>query len=238
VQWFSLGPGLLETWNHVSAAGYRHYLGGFHPSPDQQAALLSYVYPWLAAGLLALASWSSGRRGGSRGGRLALGAAALLQTAYAFGYGVADPAAYFLPPLALGLFVFPAAVAGAAPLRRLARPLIVAAALGLCAAAWPWSGTALEQRALYGKADEFLRTMWRAVPIRRGFVLWDDDQSYRLVQYQRLDHEQPGLVVVRPRLLMDSGARRLFALRHGFDPLGGAPPPDESEADSPGTIER
>jgi len=87
------------------------------------------------------------------------------------------------------------------------------------------------------KVDEFLHTMWRAVPIQRGFVLWDDDQSYRLVQYQCLEHEKPALVVVRPRLLMDAGARQVFARRHGFDPLGGASPPSDGEADSPGRIE-
>ncbi len=80
--------------------------------------------------------------------------------------------------------------------------------------------------------------MWRAVPIRRGYVIWNDDLCCRLVQFQQLDGEKPGLVVVGPRLLMDEGARALFALRHGLDPLGGASPPADEEADSPPEIER
>jgi hypothetical protein len=87
---------------------------------------------------------------------------------------------------------------------------------------------------MFVEADRFLRSMWQAVPIRRGWVLWDEDLSYRLVEYQQLGHEKPELVVVRPLLLLDAGARALFARRHGFDPLGGAPPPDDAQADSPG----
>ena len=237
VQWGSLGPGLRETWNHVSAAGYRHYLGGFRPSPEQRVLLSSYVYPWLAPGLIAVALWplASSRR--SRGARWALAAAAFLPTAYVLGYGVADPATYFLPPLALGAFLLPTAAHALGPVRRFSRPLVAFGAVGLVFAAWSWNAVALERRVTFAGLDGFLRTMWRAVPIQRGYVLWDDDMSYRLVQYQRLEHEKPALVVVRPLLLMDAGARELFARRHGFDPLGGASPPSEAEADSPERIQ-
>jgi hypothetical protein len=237
VQWGSLGPGLRETWNHVTAAGYRHYLGGFRPSPEQRAILASYVYPWLAPGLLAAALWPFAASRQPRGTRLALAAAALLQIAYVLCYGVADPATYFLPSLALGAFLLPAAAVALGPARRFARPLLASAGLGLGIAAWLWSGTALEQRTTYARLDDFLHTMWLAVPIQRGFVLWDDDMSYRLMQYQQLEHEKPALVVVRPLLLMDAGAREVFARRHGFDPLGGASPPRDDEADSPERIE-
>jgi hypothetical protein len=237
VQWGSLGPGLHETWNHVSAAGYRHYLGGFRPSPEQRAILATQVYPWLAPGLLAAALWPFAGARVPRHLRLALTAAVFLQIAYVFGYGVGDPATYFLAPLALGAFLLPAVVAAFGPLRRLAWPLSGLAGLGLAFAAWSWNGAALERRANCTGVDGFLRTMWQAVPIQGGYVLWDDDMSYRLVEYQRLEHVKPALVVVRPLLLMDAGARELFARRHGFDPLGGAPPPRDDEADSPARIE-
>jgi hypothetical protein len=234
VQWGSLGPGLHETWNHVTAAGYRHYLGGFRPSPEQQSMLSSAVYPWLVPGLLAVALWPFAKSPWSRGARLALAATALLQTAYVLGYGVSDPTSYFLPALALGLFVLPAAAATLVPVRRLGWPLAAIAALGLGVATWSWNGVALRQRTMFVEADRFLRSMWQAVPIRRGYVLWDEDLSFRLVEYQQLGHQKPELVVVRPLLLMDAGARALFARRHGFDPLDGAPPPDDARADSPG----
>jgi hypothetical protein len=136
VQWGSLGPGLHETWNHVTAAGYRHYLGGFRPSPEQRALLASGVYPWLGPGLLAVALWPFAKSGAPRGTRLALAATATLQMAYVLGYGVPDPSSYFVPALALGLFVLPAALAALAPVRRLAWPLAATAALGLAVATW------------------------------------------------------------------------------------------------------
>ena len=237
VQWGSLGPGFWETWHHVTAAGYRHYLGSFRPSPEQRAILTSYVYPWLAPGLLAAALWPFAASRRSRGIRNALAAAAFLQVAYVLSYGVADPATYFLPPLALGAFLLPAAAASYDPLRRFARPLVAITGVSLGVAACFWNGTALERRATYAGLDGFLHTMWQAVPIQRGYVLWDDDMSYRLVQYQQLEHEKAALVVVRPRLLMDAGAREIFARRHGFDPLAGAAPPSEDEADSPERIQ-
>jgi hypothetical protein len=194
----------------VTAAGYRHYLGGFRLSPDQRAILSSYVYPWLAPGLLAAALWPFVAGGQSRGTRL---------------------------PLAAVAFLLPAVAAARGPVRRFARPLVAIAGLCLGLAAWSWNGAALERRTMYGELDGFPRTMWQAVPIQRGYVLWDDDMSYRLVQYQRLEHEKPGLAVARPLLLMDAGTRALFAGRHGFNPLGGANPPGAAEADSPERIQ-
>ena len=236
VQWGSLGPGLQETWNHVTAAGYRHYLGGFRPAPEQQVLLSSSVYPWLGPGLLAAALWPFAAARRPRGTRLALATAAFLQTAYVLAYGVSDPSSYFLPALALGVFLVPVAAGTLRPVRRHARPLAALAGLGLAVGAWSWCGVALQQRTVFVEAEKFLHGMWQAVPIEHGYVLWDDDMSYRLVQYQQLEHEKPALVVVRPLLLMDAGARGLFTRRHGFDPLGGALPPADAQADSPERI--
>ena len=236
VQWGSLGPGVRETWNHVTAAGYRHYLGSFAPSAEQRAELAAQVYPWLAAGVLAALAWPFATRARSRTAALGLGAAMLAQTAYAFSYAVADPGSYFLPALALGVFLVPVAAAALGLVGRRAQPLAALAGLALVPAAWIWGSAALERRTAIEGMETFLHTMWDAVPIQRGYVLWDGDMSYRLLQYQRLQGEKPGLVVVRPRLLMDAGARALFERRQGFDPLGGAAAPPDAEADRPERI--
>ena len=149
---------------------------------------------------------------------------------------MADPGPYFLPAMALGVFLIPVAAARLAFVRRHALILAGIAGLALVPAAWRWGTAALEARAGLERMDSFLHTMWNAVPILRGYVIWDGDMCYRLVQYQRLQGEKPGLVVVRPRLLMDAGARALFRQRQGFDPLGGAPGPSDAEADHPGRI--
>ena len=236
VQWPSLAPGARATWEHVTAAGYRHFLGGFHPAAAAQSELARHVYPWLVPGLVALCAWPFLRAAEPRATRFALAGAAVLQVAYALIYGVADPTAYFLPALALGLIVLPACAAAVGTVRRAAVPLGAAAALGIVVASVAWSKDALTRRHDVTGLDAFLHTMWRAVPITRGYVLWDDDMSERLVQYQVLDGEHPGLVVVHPRLLMDEGTRGRFARQHGFDPLGGAAPPSDATADLPETI--
>ena len=192
--------------------------------------LASSVYPWLAPGMIALLLWARLAGAEPRPLRAALAAAALLQCGAALLYGVSDPSTYFLPALALGLFVLPAAVTAWRPLGRAAPALAVLLAVGLSAIGWRWSREALERRETLEKAETFLHQMWSAVPIRRGFVLWDEDMCYRLIQYQQLDHERPDLVVVRPLLLMDAGARSVFRARHGFDPLGGGPSPPEGAA--------
>lgn len=229
-QWDSLLPGLHGMWNHVTAAGYRHYLGSFAPSPEDRHAILVNVVPWLVPGVAAVLAQTGAAPRRARVVRWALVAAVLTQAAYPLFYGVPDPAGYFLPSVAVGLAAVPAALASIAGVRRVARPLAWAAALAIAIATWPRIAAAREHRASLVGLDAFLRRMWGAVPIARGFVVFDDDMSYRLVQYQQLDHDKPALLVVRPRLLMDDGARALFARRHGIDPLGGGEPARDADA--------
>ena len=236
VQWAALGPGMRETWAFVTGAGYRHYLGGWAPAPPEQAEITAYILPWLVGALLALLTWALARGGTPRALRVALLAAAALQTAYAFSYGVADPTVYFLPVLAVGLFAAPAALARLAAIRRHGRTLSFATAVGVLIACALWTNTAIERRASMTELDGLIRQMWNAIPIRRGYVIWDDDMHYRLIQYQQFGREKPELVIVQPRLLMDEGARQLFARAHGFDPLAVAPSLAGDLADSPASI--
>jgi hypothetical protein len=237
VQWGSLAPGLRAAWQHVTAAGYTHYLGRFAPSPGQRAALLSDVAPWLLPGLALAALWCARRSGTPRTTRCALAAGALLAALHPLGYGVSDPVGYFLPGVAAVLFVAPAALAALPGIRRRAQPLAWVAAAGLLLGVVPWLRPALRRDRELMELDSLLRSMWRAVPVDRGWFVWDDDRVYRLIGYQRFEGDRPGLVVVRPRLLMDDGARTLFIRRFGVDPLGGAAPPADSETDSPAAIE-
>lgn len=236
--WPTLGTGVRETWRHVTAAGYRHYIGGFAPSSGDAALLARDVWPWLVPSVLAAIAWPWIGVGAPRASRFALSGATLAMTLLPFGYGVVDPLSYFLAPLALALALLPAVIAAVAPLRRAGLPLAVLATLVVVAASWGTPGAIAERNVTFTRADEFLREMWSKVPIGRGWVIFDDDIHWRLVQYQQLDGQRRGLVVVEPRVLMDAGARALFARRHGVDPLGGAAPPDDAVADRPETIAR
>ncbi len=236
--WPTLGPGALETWRHVTAAGYRHYVGGFAPSSEDAAFLARDVWPWLVPSVLAAIAWPWLGRGASRASRFALAGAALAMTLLPFGYGVVDPLPYFFAPLSLALTLLPAVIAAFAPLRRAGLPLAVLVAVVVIAVSWGTPGAIADRNVTFTRADEFLRDMWSKVPIGRGWVIFDDDIHWRLVQYQQLDGERRALVVVEPRVLMDAGARALFQHRHGVDPLGGAAPPDDAVADRPEQIAR
>ena len=88
------------------------------------------------------------------------------------------------------------------------------------------------------RLDTFLRDMWDHLPMTHGYVIWNQDLSARGRLYQLLDHDRPDLTIVVPRQLMDEDTRLRFAHAHGFDPLAGAAPPTEAEADLPITRER
>ncbi len=235
-QWGALAPGVRATWEHVTGAGYRHYLGAFAPSAPEQADLAAYVYPWLVPAALALLTWSFLAARTPRVLRAALVAAVLAQVLFTLSYGVSDPATYFLPALAIALAAAPAALASWRPARRAGPALASVATCGLLVAAWTWGGTAMERRSDCEGFDGMLRSMWAAVPLQRGYFVWDDDMCSRLQLYQQLERLRPGLVVVHPRLLMDDGARALFTRRHGEDPLAGGLPPSDANADTPAGI--
>jgi hypothetical protein len=235
VQWPALAPGAV--WEFTSGAGYAHFLGRFAPSEAQRALLARDVFPWLVPALAAALAWPFARGATPRALRVAFAAAVLAQAAQAFFYGVPDPASYFLAPLALGLALVPALLAGLPPARRLAAPLAVAAALAVLAAGRDWPRVAVERAATFGRFDALTRSMWAAIPREHGFVIWEDDMWYRLLAYQRLEGVKPGLVVVNPVTLRHPLARRAFAARHGFDPLAGLPPAAAAVEDTEAELE-
>lgn len=223
-QWPLIGPDAASVWEFVSGSGYAHYLGRFAPSDIQRDLLARDVFPWLAAALLATLAWPFARGGVPRALRVALAASVLAQATYAFLYGVPDPSSYFLPPLALGLALVPAALAGLPAARRAGVPLVVAGALVVAAAAWGWPRVASARVGTFSDFDRLTRSMWASIPREHGYVIWEDDMWYRLVGYQRLERRKPGLVVVNPMLFRNPRARQAFRARHGFDPLGGLAP--------------
>ena len=146
VQWPMLGPDTI--WQHLLGAQYRGYLGRFAPNPIHQCFLSRHIYPWLAPALLALLAAPFTRWAAvPRDWRIAVAAAATLQTAYVFSYGVPDPSPYFLPVLALGLAVLPAWLAEAVPtVRRRGAWIAGSAALALAVASTVWVRTRTRAR--------------------------------------------------------------------------------------------
>lgn len=224
VQWPALEPGARGVWAFVSGSGYLHYLGRFAPSDVQRALLARDLYPWLAPAAAAALAWPFVAAGPPRALRVAFAAAVVGPCAYAFVYGVPDPAAYFLPPLAVGLAIAPALLASFAPVRRAAPAVAAAALLIVIAAGRTWPGVAAARAATFTSFDRLVRDMWASIPGGRAFVLYEDDQWYRLLALQQLEGSRNDLVVVDPVHFRHAAVRRAFASRNGFDPLAGFTP--------------
>jgi hypothetical protein len=226
VQWPPLAPAWGAVLDHLRAAQYREYFGGFHPSSVQARFLALYVYPFLALSALAIGvAVRTAGTGPRRRLLLAIAAGCLVECAVTFSYGVADPSSYFLPILALGLVATAPAAArvGRALSGRGRSPAVAGAliALTLVALAAPWLRTGWDRRGVYVRHEQLIRSMWESVAAEPGFLIWADDMAYRLRAWQILDGEKPGLVVVNPALLTHPWPRREFARIHGFDPLAG-----------------
>jgi len=225
-QWPMLAPAWRSVLQHVTGAQYGSLLGHFAPSRVQQAYLASYVYPYAALGLaaLAVAAWRA-RPGLERFGLRSLLLAALLPTGYAFLYGAYDPSSYFLGGMAIGLAGAGALCArlfAAWPRGRAGRAALAAlVALALGAQLAPWVRTSLERTRVLARFDGLVHRMWAAIPFERGFVGWGEDMYPKLIEYQILAAEKPGLTVVNPFVLTYSVPRDRFVAEHGFDPLGG-----------------
>ncbi len=146
-----------------------------------------------------------------------------MSVVFALRYGASDPAAYFLAPMALGLAALPAALAIVAPGPRVTEWAAVALVAAGVVLAVPWVRTALQRDDTYRRFANLIERMWSAIPFERGFVLWDDVMSPRLLILQELRGQKPGITVVHPTLTAHPVARRRFAARFGFDPVGGDP---------------
>ncbi len=223
--WRTLAPGWAGVWAHVSAAQYAGHFGRFAPEPLDRALLERHVFPLLFAGIAALAlAWALRPQGQARRLLAVLLGIASAQAVFAFGYGVEDPSAYFLPALALGVLALaPLAVAvaswgasGAVAARVLVGVAALAALPGL-ASGWR---AAVEARTTFVGLDAFVHEQWERIPVERGVVFWPRDLHQRLIEYQVLRGEKPGLEIWNPRMLTHPEAKRRFFARHGLDPVG------------------
>jgi len=234
--WPPLEPTWQGVWAHVTGQAYRAFVGRWNPDPLQAAALAHEIYPLLWPALLLAAATAFAARGAARTLRIAMFAGCVVQLAFTYRYGVPDPVAYFLPPLALVLL--PVAGPAAAAAMRLrghavapAAAIVVATVVVLLGA---WGVRAqLERRRELERYDAMIRSMWHAVPFDRAMLLWPADPYAKLLLYQRLEHDRTGVEVVNPLLLMDDRPRRAFQRAHGFDPLANNGPEHAGDTIAP-----
>jgi hypothetical protein len=226
VQWAALEPSLASVIDHVTGVQYRHFLGYFDPSPYQRGLLTGLVYPFLAPGLaLLLFGVLRAKEAERRIEWSALLCAALLVTAFAFRYGVEDPAPYFLPAVALGVAAAARAIV-AIPGVDSRRGTAALAAAGLAGSFLivPWLQDGIEERVATVKFERVIRSMWSAIPPDTAVVSWADDRFHRLLEYQILRGEKPALVIITPDLLFTNSMRRTIRRRFGVDPMEGFDP--------------
>jgi hypothetical protein len=223
VQWFALAPGWDGLAAHVLGRQYSGLVGHFAPDPVQRTFLNRYVYPFLFPGIL-LAIFAAFRARGlaARASAWGIAASALAGLLFAFSYAAPDPSSYFLHPMVLGLVsLAPVAEHFARDARRgrtaLAGALLTLVGLTL----WvPWLRTDFERVRLFVGFDALVHTMWRSIPMDSAMVFWSNDMHHKLLEYQLLDGEKPGLDVLDARNLAAPRVREAFVRRYGFDPIG------------------
>jgi hypothetical protein len=215
----TLMPSAAGILWHITGSGYAQFLGHFEPSPFQRELLSRYIYPFLFPGLALLALAAA--RAKSSEDRIALWSllgAAILGTAYAFVYGVADPSSYFLAPMALATLSPAILLSGWAARARVPAVAIAGLAIWL---SFGWTRTGIERKRQFGGFEGLLHAMWASIPSDSGFVLWRDDMYVRLMQYQIFQGEKPGLWVGNPLMLRHPAVRERFVRRFDFDPVAG-----------------
>jgi hypothetical protein len=223
--WPLLEASSASIWEHVTGAQYRHYLGRFAPSAAQASLFMRFVLPLLPLALagLVLASFQGARPARSPVAS-ALLVAGIAQTLFAFTYGVPDPVSYFLPVLAIGFASVPGGVLAWSVAGRQAGPLKAIAAAAIALVLPFWVGLAIERTRTFARFDALVRSMWARIPDEPGYVVWGDDMSHKLREYQLLDAQGRALTVVDPVLLAHRAARQQFVRQHGWDPFTGAAP--------------
>lgn len=225
-QWPTLAPGFAGLLAHVSGRMYQGLLGHFAPSPQQAAFLVAYVYPFLFPGLLlVVVNAVRARVAGERALQWGLASTALLGTCYAFSYGAPDPSSYFLQPMALGLVATTTLLAALVTSGPAARRAALACAALLAVAGLvlsvPWLRIGQQRAELWVAFDRQVHQMWMAIPADSGVVFWSDDMHTKLLEYQFLRGEKPGLTVVHGLTIYTEPVRNAFIRRHGFDPVAG-----------------
>jgi hypothetical protein len=219
-QWPTLEPTWPSVFQHLTGGSYGGYFGAFRPSPEQVELLSTYLWPWLGLALLGMLA------GAARGPRSLVSwtliAATVLNLGFAFSYAVPDPSSYFLVPLAFAWVEAIRVLSSWPRSERVLRSFGGALAAGaLLVLAWRWVDVGRQRRLVLEQFDARLHSMWADVPFERAFLVLPSDVSLRLVEYQVLRQEKPGVFVVNPLSLGNPAVRRRFAERHGFDPIEG-----------------
>ena len=226
-QWELLQPSWRSVLDHVRGSAYGDLLGRFAPDEVQSELLRTYGWPVLFPGLALSVLAVALARGADRLALGAFAAAALLQTWYAFHYGVRDPSCYFQPAMALGAVALAAVAApGLASIRGRGAALAGGALAAIAIAALARFGLPYARSLREGaiEVDRRMRAMWAAIPAGPAFVLWDHDMVSTFQIYQRLEHQRPEIFAGSPATISWPGPRRAFASRFGFDPLAGLVP--------------
>jgi len=221
-QWGSLAPAWSSVLAHVTAREYHLYGGHYAPSGPERELIDRDVLPWLAVAVPAAAAWTLLARRTPPAFRWGVLAAIAATLGFVRFYGVADPSAYFLPPLVLALATLPALAASFAFARRIRKPLALVATLAIAVAAIAGVRAALARNAAFRAEDARIHDLWSSIAPARGFVLWSDDRIAVLRGYQLLRGEKPRLEILHPMLLTQDWPRVQFRNRHGFDPVSRA----------------
>jgi hypothetical protein len=228
-QWPALAPTWMGVKEHIFAVRYAGFLGTFRPSEVQADLLRSYLYPWVvpATGLLIAAAFLPATPW-QRTTLRALAATAVIGLGYAFNYGVPDPSSYFLAPLAIACAGLVPCGMGLIAWKRQLRSVSVAVGILLmliaCGAGVRWVQVAEGRKVTLEKFDAEMEAMWQTVSYDSAFVVWGSDMHTRLVEYQLLRGEKPGIRVIDPGLLAQSYPRSRFIAEYGIDPVPGAGP--------------
>ncbi len=222
-QWPVLAPEWSSIYRHVTAAGYGGYLGYFQPDSIQQGFLVRYVYLWLFPSFLVLSVSSFFIR--TRPESIILRSLAVTAAAcilFCFLYGVSDPSAYFLAPMAISLCGATAALHMAAGMRALRGGFRAACAAVLLPLIILLSvegiNTSVYRRNLFNDFYNYTHSVWKSLPFDKGFFIWSDDNYERFIGYQLLYGEKPNIEIVNPVELGYKYPRDRFVARHGFDP--------------------
>lgn len=218
-QWESLAPSWRGVLDHLTGARYRMYTGAFAPSPEEAAHLARDVWPYLALLLPAVAWWTIGSRAVAPAARFGVAAAVAATLVFVAHYSVLDPGAYFLPALAVGCAVLPAAVFTLPGARAAAGALAWAGAISALGAGVMGVRAQLDDGRAQRGEEALYRRLWDEVPAAPGFLLFNDDRIARLRERQLLLGEKPRVELLYPDELTQPRSHDRFVARHGFEPV-------------------
>jgi hypothetical protein len=105
--------------------------------------------------------------------------------------------------------------------RRAALACVTLLALASLVLLVPWLRIGRQRVGLWVSFDRLVHQMWMSVPNDSAFVFWSFDMHTKLLEYQLLRGEKPGLTVVHGLMLYNEPVRSAFLQRHGFDPVAG-----------------